>query len=128
MSTKADNSKKTHAFDAVKWFVVAVLVAAGIYANEHFSAVAAAYRALAFGGLAIIVAFIGFNTAQGAIAWDFLKESKVEMRKVVWPNRQETMQTTFVVVLLCVATALALWAMDSFLVWAIGHLAGNGIR
>jgi preprotein translocase subunit SecE len=49
----------------------------------------------------------------------------MEMRKVVWPTREETMQTTLVVAGMVIILALLLWGMDSLLVWLIGWLTGQ---
>ncbi|MEX5381397.1 preprotein translocase subunit SecE, partial [Acinetobacter towneri] len=53
-----------------------------------------------------------------------LKEARVEIRKVVWPTRQETMQTTLIVVAVVLVMALLLWGLDSLLGWLVSLIVG----
>ncbi len=55
----------------------------------------------------------------------FFKNARAELRKVVWPTRQETLQTALVVVAMVVVLALVLWGLDGVLVWLIGSLTGQ---
>jgi preprotein translocase subunit SecE len=75
--------------------------------------------------LVIILLGIARFTSQGLRAWNFTKESRGELRKVVWPSRQETMQTTMLVLALVIALALIIWGLDSILLWLIGLLTGQ---
>jgi preprotein translocase subunit SecE len=54
----------------------------------------------------------------------FAKESRTEVRKVVWPSRQEATQTTLIVVVATVIVALILWGLDGILVRVVGFLTG----
>jgi len=66
------------------------------------------------------------QTAAGRQLWGFLGDAKVEVRKVVWPSRKETTQTTLVVVLMVLVVAFILWMFDWFLTWAVQLLTGQG--
>ena len=57
-------------------------------------------------------------------AWDLAKEARVEIRKVVWPSREETTQTTLIVVAVVIFVALILWGLDSGLSWLIKGIIG----
>jgi preprotein translocase subunit SecE len=52
----------------------------------------------------------------------YIGATQVEVRKVVWPTRQETLQTTMIVLLMVMLVALLLWAFDSLLGWAVRSL------
>jgi preprotein translocase subunit SecE len=52
------------------------------------------------------------------------KEARIEIRKVVWPTRQETTQTTLIVVVMVILVGLILWAMDSTLSWSVSGIIG----
>ncbi len=108
-----------------KWLLIAVLLIAGIAANTHFSQVALALRAAAGLVLVMVVLGIAYTTSQGQRAFAFMKGSRAELRKVVWPTRQETVQTTLVVVAMVVVTAIILWGLDSFFIWLLGLLTGQ---
>ena len=53
-----------------------------------------------------------------------MKEARIEIRKVVWPTRQETTQTTLIVVAVVLVMALLLWGLDSLLGWLVSLIVG----
>ena len=67
---------------------------------------------------------IGLQNVKGKEVWDLAKEARVEVRKVVWPTRQETTETTLIVVAVVIFVALILWGLDSGLSWVIKGLIG----
>jgi len=124
--TRKNGSQKqeeNHKMDSLKWIVVLLLIVAGIYANGHYSDVAWALRAAAGIVLAAVLVAIVFQTAKGQAAWVFIKGARTELRKVVWPTRQETIQTTMIVVVMVIITALILWGLDAFFFWAVRSLS-----
>jgi preprotein translocase subunit SecE len=58
--------------------------------------------------------------------WNFVQDSRIELRKVVWPNKQETLQTTAVVFGFVALAGLFFWVLDLVLTWATNHLTGQG--
>jgi len=85
-------------FDLLKWLVVVALVVVGVVGNQYFSASPILYRVLALLAIAAVAAFVGLQTAKGKSFFVLVKEARTEIRKVVWPTRQETTQTTLIVV------------------------------
>ena len=67
---------------------------------------------------------IALQTAMGKAAWAFRREAIIEVRKVVWPTRKETVQTTMVVLVVVIIMAILLWLLDMFLAWAVRFLTG----
>ena len=122
MNVKAE--AKDSRFDLVKWLVVAALVVVGVVGNQYFSAEPVLYRVLGLVVLGAVAAFVAFQTARGQAFAVLLKEARVEIRKVVWPTRQETMQTTLIVVAVVLVMALLLWGLDSLLGWLISLIVG----
>jgi len=105
------------------YIIVAVLiVAAGIggfyYLGEHPTAVRVAV-VLASVGLAAVVAV---RSEPGRAAWEFAKGARLEARKVVWPTRRETSQTTLIVIGVVVLVGLYIWVLDTVLAWAVRTL------
>jgi preprotein translocase subunit SecE len=101
-------------FDGLKWVVVVALVLGGAFANSYYSAeVPVLYRWLALVALGLIACYVGVQTAKGHSFWELLKASQVEIRKVVWPTRQETIQTTLIVLAVVLVTAIFLWGVDA---------------
>jgi preprotein translocase subunit SecE len=99
--------------NGLKWALVVLLIAAAVIGNIYFGADSIAIRATVLIVVGVIALVVAANTAQGGRAWGFIKEARLEMRKVVWPTRQETVQTTAFVILIVVITALLLWGVDS---------------
>lgn len=125
MVAQADSNAST--FDTVKLALAIGLLIVGIAGFYYFASYALVYRVL--GILAVFGAAVGlvFATAIGRKAWGFITESKMEVRKVIWPTRQETMQATMLVVAVVFGVGLILWLMDTILFWAVGLLTGQKV-
>jgi preprotein translocase subunit SecE len=111
-------------FDGLKWLVVAALVAVAVLGNSYFSGESLLYRVLGIVALSAVAGFVALQTAKGASFWSLVKGSRTEIRKVVWPTRQETVQTTLIVVAFVLVVALILWGLDSFLGWLVSLVIG----
>ena len=122
MSTKAELYDDR--LDIPKWIVVAIIVVAGVYGNHYFAAEPVLYRALALVVLGLVAGFVALQTSKGKAFWALLKEARTEVRKVVWPTRQETTQTTLIVVAVVLVMALLLWGLDTLLGWIISQFIG----
>jgi len=112
--------------DKIKIAVAVLLVIAGLAGVYYFGESPAIVRvASVFGG--IIAGFVVFwTTAVGKQFYAYAQESVGETKKVVWPTRKETLQTTGVVFLFVVVMALFLWAVDSTLLWIVRKMMGLG--
>ncbi|WP_067516529.1 preprotein translocase subunit SecE [Endozoicomonas ascidiicola] len=112
----------TGRLDGLKWGLAAVLVAIGVYGNYYFSSESLFLRVAGLLVLAVIAGFVALQTVKGDAFWTLLKDAKTEIRKVVWPSRQETVQTTLVVVAVVLVMGLILWGLDSLLGWMVSSL------
>ncbi|NOS87091.1 MAG: preprotein translocase subunit SecE [Methylococcaceae bacterium] len=119
--------------DIVKQVFSVVLVVAGVVGFYYFSTdhsfvkeVGLLYRVL---GLLVIVSIsVGLlsTTGIGRSVWGFILESRQEVRKVVWPTRDETVRTTLLVFAMVFIVGLILWLLDMFLFWGVRLLTGQG--
>jgi preprotein translocase subunit SecE len=112
--------------DTVKLVAAAILLIAGIYGFYHFAAYSTLLRVvglLAIGGLA---AAIALQTDQGRRLWQFAGDARNEVRKVVWPTRQETLQTTLIVIVMVLILGIILWLFDMMLMSILRFLTGQG--
>jgi preprotein translocase subunit SecE len=102
------------------------LVAAGIVGFYWFGTQPDWQRWLIMvGGLLLgIVVFI--VSPLGRRFWNFVLDSRIELRKVVWPSREETLQTTLVVLGFVVLAGVFFWLLDALLAWATRYLTGQG--
>jgi len=113
-------------FDKVKWILAIVALAAAVYANHSLVDGSVLIRA---GVIIVLVAVglgIGFSTSKGRQGMAFAKEAKIEARKVVWPTRPETVQTTLIIIVAVTLISLLLWGMDAVLVRIINFLTVRG--
>lgn len=119
-SPEAQGSK----LDWLLWLLVVLLIAGAVVGNYYFDSQPLLWRVSGVVVLAIVALVIGLQTSSGKGFSEFFKGARVEIKKVVWPTRQETMQTTVVVVLVVALMALILWALDTFLGYLISLLIG----
>jgi len=110
MSEKVDNQSSS--LDWLKWAVVVAIVLGGVYANSYFATESLLLRTLGILVLAGVAGWIASQTVRGRAFIDLCLEARVEIRKVVWPTRQETTQTTIVVLVVVFIVALILWLLD----------------
>jgi len=114
----------TSKLDSVKLLLAIAILIAGIVGFYYFEEQSQLYRVLGVvlaSGLAIAVAA---TTRLGQSLIGFARESRMEVRKVVWPTRQETVQTTFMVIVAVIIIGIFLWLVDMLLGWAIQMLTG----
>ena len=124
MVLKAEEQDENR-FDWLKWLIAAALMLAGLIGNHYYSAVSVPLRALGWLALLAVTGFVAAKTQKGRWVVEFFRDSRMELRKVVWPTREETMQTTLVVAAMVIVLALVLWGLDGILVWLIGWLTGQ---
>jgi preprotein translocase subunit SecE len=126
MNTKVEHNQETASpADLAKYVLAIALVAGGLFAFYWFGQWPGALRGLA--ALAGVAAAVGVMalTARGRQAREFLSESVFEMRKVVWPTREEAIRTTGVILIVVVIVSLVLSGFDLVISWLIRLLLGN---
>jgi len=112
--------------DQLKWSTVAVLLAGAVVAFYYFGDQSLLLRVIGLIVVGGIAAAVAFQTERGREAWEFMRESRTELRKVVWPTRKETLQTTLIVIAVVALTAVILWIFDGLLAWIVRLLLGQG--
>jgi len=113
MNPKAETDRNP--MDMIKWGAVTLIVLVGVVGNQYYSEESLLYRVLALVVLGGCAAFVALATTQGVAFAALVKEARMEIRKVVWPTRPETMQTTLIVLGVVLLAALFLWGLDSLL-------------
>ena len=96
----------------------------GFYYFEQLPAVVRWLIMLASAGVAIGIAYL---TTRGKALFDFVRGSSVEVRRVVWPNRKETLQTTLVILIVVLLLAVLLWGVDAVLLKGVRLLTGSEV-
>ena len=112
--------------DTFKLAAAAVLLVAGIYGFYHFAAYSTLLRVLGLLVVSGVAAAVALQTEPGRRLWQFAGDARTEVRKVVWPTRQETLQTTLVVIVMVLILGIILWLFDMMLMAILRFLTGQG--
>ncbi|MCI0401529.1 MAG: preprotein translocase subunit SecE [Gammaproteobacteria bacterium] len=124
MSSKAEtHGSKLDTVKLISALLIVICAVVGFYLYADQSLLLRVAGLLAGTALAVVVAV---QTEKGRQFWLLAQEAQIEVRKVVWPTRQETVQTTLIVILMVVLVAIFLWLLDLFLGWSIRLLTGQG--
>jgi preprotein translocase subunit SecE len=112
--------------DTVKLALAVLILLAGLVSYYYFASSAVLLRA--FGVIVAVAAGLGvvFTSFQGQQLWKFIQGARVELRKVVWPTREETIQTTLVVLVFALIGGVFFWLLDVVLLFATKQITGQG--
>jgi|TARA_B100001057_G_C22648655_1_gene871179 preprotein translocase subunit SecE len=138
-ANNAETPDSSNFADIFKWVVTFALLAAavvgnylygvysdpGLYPDSLFTG--AGSLVIRVAGVVILIAAalgVAATTRKGKAAIEFAKESRMEVRKVVWPTRQETMQTTLIVLAVSIVMALILYGIDSIMYHIVNFVTG----
>ncbi|CAQ82437.1 MULTISPECIES: preprotein translocase subunit SecE [Photorhabdus] len=124
MSANTDAQGSRRSLEVVKWLLVAVLLTVAIVGNYLYREYSLPLRAIA---VVVIVALAGAAalwTAKGKTTLAFAREARIEMRKVIWPTRQEALHTTLIVAAVTALMSLILWGLDGILVRLVSFITG----
>jgi preprotein translocase subunit SecE len=114
------------AADTAKMTVAILLVVGGIAAYYVLVAQPAWMRWVSFAGGLVFGIAVFASSKHGRDFWQFMLDSRIELRKVVWPSRQETGQTTLIVFGFVIVAGIFFWVLDLVLAWATRQLTGQG--
>ena len=114
---------KSKGLNIFLWLLTVVIIAATAFGNIYFQdQYSTPIRVVAVVVLLLISLGVAAMTNQGRKALGFFKDSRTELRKIVWPTRPEATQTTFMVVGVTVFVSLILWGLDYIIVLIITFL------
>ncbi len=113
-------------FDGIKLTLAVLLLAGGVAAFYYFADQLLVVRVLGLLAIAGIAAFIASQSSMGKGVLGFVTGAQSEVRRVVWPTRAETVQTTLAVLFIVLLVGIGLWLLDMVLLWAIQLLTGQG--
>jgi preprotein translocase subunit SecE len=111
-------SNKTYLIAAIGVLVV------GMILFYYFSDIRLFYRVVGMIAVLILSGYIGYQSDFGKLVYSYVTDSKTELKKVTWPTKQETTQTTLGVIFVVIVVGILLWLFDMLLGWAIGTLYG----
>jgi preprotein translocase subunit SecE len=114
------------ALDALKLAAGVVILAAGIVGFYMLVDLPIWLRWIIVLATLVAGSLVSLQSFQGKTFWGFVQSSRIELRKVVWPNRQETMQVTLVVFVMILILGLFFWGVDTLLGFLTKWLTGRG--
>jgi len=121
----AETAEQTNSgMDKVKLALAAILVLGGFYGFYQYANEPLLYRVLGILLFVVVAAGIALTTAKGRALTSFMQSARTEVRKMVWPTRAETLQTTLVILVVVVLVGLFLWMLDTFLGWGMSKIIG----
>lgn len=120
---QAEHLQKSKGLNTFLWLLGIVIIAVAAVGNIYFAdQFSTPIRVVAVVILLLVALGILAITNQGTKARAFLKDSRTELRKIVWPTRSEAMQTTLIVMAVTMIVSLILWGLDSIIVSVINFL------
>lgn len=124
MSANTEAQGSGRGLEALKWIVVLLLLVVAIGGNYFYREVTLPLRALAVVILIAGAGAIALLTTKGKATLAFAREARTEVRKVIWPTRQETLHTTLIVAAVTAVMSLILWGLDGILVRLVSFITG----
>jgi preprotein translocase subunit SecE len=113
--------------DTAKLALAGAIVVAGLVGYYYLADSSALLRALSVLAALAIGAAVAFTSFQGRSLWKFMQGARVELNKVVWPTREETIQTTLVVLVVALFGGVFFWVLDWALLWLTSQVTGRGV-
>jgi preprotein translocase subunit SecE len=126
MNTKPESAAASSTLDTVKIYAAAAVLLGGLFAYYWFSDVSLLIRVLGLIAALVVAILVALQSTQGRQLWEFVQGSQVEIRKVVWPTQQETLQTTGLVFVFTLVLGLFFLLIDTLLLRLTQYLTGQG--
>ena len=124
MNSKVEQQQSASAGDILKYVVALLVAAAGIVGFYWFAEWPTAVRAAALVVVLVVAAAVFLVSSKGRALREYFAEARFELRKVVWPTRQETIRATGLITVVVIIISLLLGAFDMVISWAIRLLLG----
>lgn len=121
-----DSSVQSSPLDKIKLILALALVAVAIGGFYYFAQESVLYRVLGMLAVMLVAMGVAYTSALGRRLVDFVGNARTEVRKMVWPTRLETTQTTLIVVVIVAILAVFLLMVDSILSWAVKLFLSTG--
>ena len=115
--TELSNKEISSTLDTLKMASAVAILLSSVFSFYYFAELSVLIRVLVVIFSVILSLMIFFSTQRGIIFWDFIQGSRVEMRKVVWPTKQETIQTTLTVFMFVLVLGIFFWLLDFVLLY-----------
>lgn len=119
MSKNIENQTKSESSIGM---VVSILIVVGflvLFYLDPLKLNTTLYKVLVLLAGLVLAGFVFFKSPQGIQLSAFFKETKIELRKVIWPTKDETIKTTGMIMVAVIIVAIFLWIVDAFFTWVV---------
>lgn len=120
----AEIEQESGQFDIAKLGLAIIAIIAGIGGFYFYADQSLLLRVIGLLLMLSIAVGLVYTTTLGQSLWGFAQGSRVELKKIVWPTKKETIQTTLIVVVMVLFVGILLWMFDGLLMWGIGLVTG----
>jgi preprotein translocase subunit SecE len=122
MSVEVD--QESGQFDVVKLALAIILIVGGLGGFYYYADQSLLFRVIGLLFVLLTAVALVYTTSLGQSFWRFAQGSRIELKKIVWPTKKETMQTTLIVGVMVLFVGILLWMFDGLLMWGIGQVTG----
>ncbi|MDF1690569.1 MAG: preprotein translocase subunit SecE [Cycloclasticus sp.] len=122
MSVEVD--QESGQFDVVKLALAIILIVGGLGGFYYYADQSLLFRVIGLLFVLLTAVALVYTTSLGQSFWRFAQGSSIELKKIVWPTKKETMQTTLIVGVMVLFVGILLWMFDGLLMWGIGQVTG----
>lgn len=126
MSQKAENPSASKSLETLKVIVSATLLLLSLIGYYYYSDAHAVVRVLGLIGGVALSGLVFYQSDKGRAWFGYLSHAQKEVKQVIWPTRQETVQMTLIVFAVVIVMSIFLWLVDMFFLWAVQVLTGQG--
>lgn len=124
MSANTEPQGGGRCLEALKWLKVGILLVVAIVGNYYYRDLSLLLRTLAVVLIMTVAGAVALMTTKGKAAVAFTREARTEVRKVIWPTRQETLHTTLIIAAVTAVMSMTLWGLDGVLVHLVSFITG----
>jgi preprotein translocase subunit SecE len=126
MSKKIETKSDGRSMESAKSIVALLLLLVSLVGYYKFADVHAVIRVLGLLAGVGLATFVFYQSEKGRSWFKYLSSAKKEVRQVIWPTRQETVQMTLIVFVAVIIMSIFLWLVDMFFLWGVQLLTGQG--
>ena len=116
-----DLNKSSSAKDYILFLIIFVMMGGALY-STYWLSISSPIKIIVWIVWVVLASLLSFFTKKGQFALNFFTEAKIELQKIVWPTRHETIQTTTIVMVMVSVTGCILWLIDSLMLSIIAKI------
>jgi preprotein translocase subunit SecE len=118
MKKQVDSKKSGYSINTIVSIVILVASLAVFYLNP-LALTSLLFKVLILVAGLVVAGLVFISGSEGKSFVSFMKETKIELKKVVWPTREETTKTTGMIIIAVIIVSIFLWIVDAFFTWMV---------